>query len=346
MRVAIIGGGSIAEVHAPLILDQPNAELVGIADLDMQRAQSFSKEFDVKQAFQDPRAMIEDLQPDVVHVLVPPQLHAEISIMAMDLGSHVLVEKPVAPTVAEAERMIATANKNTVSLCVDHNGLRYGVYRKAIELAKSGNIGQVVSVEAHEVYNAARNPAFIEEGAENRHWAYQLRGGPLADMMPHPAACILQFMDDIKEVKSVSFSRGTFPGEWQDEIRVLVRSDDVVGYINVSVSERPDIESLTIRGTKGLVYADAYNDIVTVRRLSNMPRKISRGLSGFQLAGQYMIGAVANVLKVATGKMEKANGIGVVISEFYESIQNGSEPPVSLDTSLRVVKLMNQVWPE
>ena len=71
-----------------------------------------------------------------------------------------------------------------------------------------------------------------------------------------------------------------------------------------------------------------------------------RGLSGFQLAGQYLIGAVANVFKVATGNMDKANGIGIVISEFYESIQKGSEPPVSLDISLRVVKLMNQVWPK
>lgn len=346
MKIALVGAGNIAQVHAPIILGQPGVELVAVADKNIDQANALAKNFDIKNVYDDAKEMIEKNKPDIVHVLVPPQFHAEVSILAMELGCNVLVEKPMALTLAECDEMIESANKNNVSLCVNHNGLRYGVYRRAIDMAKSGALGDVVTVEAHEVYNAERNSSFIDEGAEKRHWAYKMNGGPLEDMLPHPAACVLEFIDQIEEISTSAVCRGTFPGGWQDEIRVLVRSDKVTGYMNCSVSERPDIESLTIRGTKGILYADSFNDIITVRRLPNLPRKISRGLSGFQLAYQYLAGSLLSIFRVVTGRMDKANGIGVVISEFYESVRNGTEPPISMDHSRRVVDLLITVWPE
>jgi predicted dehydrogenase len=346
MKVAIVGGGNIAHVHAPLVLNQSDVELVAVADRNIEQANAFAEEFKIKNVYEDPKDMIDKNKPDIVHVLIPPQFHAEVSILAMELGCNVLVEKPMALTLGDCDAMIEAARKNNVSLCVNHNGLRYGVYRRAIDMAKAGVIGDVVTLEAHEVYNAERNPSFIEEGAEQRHWAYRMNGGPLEDMMPHPAACVLEFIDHIEEVSTSAVCRGTFPGGWQDEIRVLVKSDKIIGYINASVSERPDIESLTIRGTKGILYADAFNDIITIRRLSNLSRKISRGISGFQLASQYLAGSLMNIFNVATGRMDKANGIGVVISEFYESVRNGKEPTIALDHSRRVVDLLNRIWPE
>ena len=106
MRVAIIGSGNIAHVQAPLILKHRDVQLVGIADEKLESAKALGNELNVPHVYQDAHAMIREQKPDVVHVLVPPHYHADLSVMAMNEGCHVLVEKPMALTVAECEKMI------------------------------------------------------------------------------------------------------------------------------------------------------------------------------------------------------------------------------------------------
>ena len=105
MRVGIIGSGQIAKIHGPSILKQPNTEIVGIADKDIARAKALAAELKVSEFYQDAKTMIDEQKPDIVHVLTPPQYHAQLSILAMNLGCHVLVEKPMALTLAEGSQI-------------------------------------------------------------------------------------------------------------------------------------------------------------------------------------------------------------------------------------------------
>lgn len=345
MRICIIGSGLIANIHGPVILKQTDTRIVGIADKDVTRAKALATELKVNQVYQDAKVMIDEQKPDVVHVLTPPQYHAELSIMAMNQGCHVLVEKPMALTMADAEKMVEVAKQNKVHLCVDHNMIFGEVVQRAIQLASTGIIGEVVSVETYQSYDARRNPAFTEEGVEHSHWFYRMNGGPLEDLMPHPASFVMEFIPEIKEVKSVGHNRGILPKGFQDEVRVLIKSDSVIGYISISLNEKPDIIVLTVKGTKGVVQVDLFNNILTLRTQSGLPRAVSRGLSGFQLTLQNFKGSLGNIYKFARGRVDKSDGIGPVISRFYESIRNGGEAPISLDKSLRVVDLMNRIWP-
>lgn len=344
LRVGVVGAGGIAQVHLPQITRQGSATLVGIADRDLSRARRLGRAHGID-SYDGLESLLKGARPDVVHVLVPPQGHAPVSLQAMEWGCHVLVEKPMATTVSDARQMIEVADRHGRLLCVNQNGLRHDVVRRALNLARDGQVGDVVSVEAHEVYNAERNPSFVEKGAEKRHWAYRLNGGPLQDMVPHPLSLLLEFIDEVVELHCVEMRRGVFPGGRADELRLLIRSNSVVGYIDVSVSEKPDIESFTVRGTEGILHADSYNGIVTLRRAPRLPRKVDRGLSGFLVAGQYLRGSLANIAKVATGRMDTSNGIGTVIEEFYVAIQSGGRPPVSGEQGLRVVEVIERIWP-
>jgi nucleoside-diphosphate-sugar epimerase/predicted dehydrogenase len=345
MRVGIIGSGQIARIHCPLILKQPDTRIVGIADKDVARAKDLAAELKINQAYQDARVMIDEQKPDVVHVLTPPQYHAELSIVAMNQGSHVLVEKPMALTMNDAKKMIEVANQNKVQLCVNHNLVFEDVVQRTIKLTSEGAVGEVVSVEAYFSYNARRNPAIVEEGAQHCHWSYRMNGGPLQDLIPHPASLVMEFIPEIKEIQCIGHNRGILTKGWQDEIRVLIKSDSVIGYIGISLNERPDTIVLTVKGTKGIVQADLSNNILVVRKQSGLPRAVTRGLSGFQLTLQNLKGSLGNVYKFAMGRVDKSGGIGPLISKFYESVRNGGETPISLDKSLRVVDLMNRVWP-
>ena len=200
-------------------------------------------------------------------------------------------------------------------------------------------------MEAHEVYDLQRESALIAEGAEQNHWAYRTNGGPLQDMLPHPACLVLEFIHEIKQIHSVGHRRGVFPNAWQDELRVVVTSENVIGYIHISASERPDACTLTIKGTEGTLHADSYNQVLSVRTISSLPRKYQRGLDGFKLAGQSFTDTATNIFKLAMGRLDLTNGIGNLVAAFYESVQKGKEPPVLPESALRTIDLIAEVWP-
>jgi len=132
MRIGIIGSGQIAKIHCPLILNQPGTRIIGIADKDLARAESLAADLGVEHYYEDALHMIEQQQPDLVHVLTPPEYHAQLSIMAMNQGCHVLVEKPMALNVHEAKEMARVAEEQGVRLCVNHSMVFDHTVRKAL----------------------------------------------------------------------------------------------------------------------------------------------------------------------------------------------------------------------
>lgn len=346
MKVGVFGSGQIAWIHGHLIVKEPHATLVGIADTDRARASKLAQALGVEHVYDDAARMIDEQRPDIIHVLTPPETHADLSMMAMSRGCHVLVEKPMATTLAAAEAMVETAKRYNVRLCANYNMVFEDLVQAAIERVSAGTVGEVVSVEAHFAYNAARNPALLEEGAQHCHWCYRLNGGILEDLLPHMAALVLAFIPSaITDVKTLGRNRGVLPSGWDDEVRVLVASDRVFGSISISLSERPDAITLTIRGTEGQLTANLFSGVLTVQTSSALPRAVARGLSGFRLSAQSATSSLRNLYNFATGRIDKSGGIAKVISRFYESVRTGAEPPLSFDECLRVVDLTNRVWP-
>ena len=346
MRVGIFGSGQIAWIHGRLIIKEPHATLVGIADTDLARAGKLARALGVEQVYADGARMIEEQRPDIIHILTPPETHADLSIMAMSRGCHVLVEKPMATTLPAAEAMVEAAKRYNVRLCADYNLLFDDLIQAATRLVSAGTVGDVVSAEAYYAYNATRNPALLEEGAQHCHWSYRLNGGPLEDLMPHMAALVLAFMPaGIEDLKAVNLNRGVLPPGWDDEVRVLLTSGRVLGSITISLSERPDLISLTVRGTRGQVTANLFSGILTVQRSSPLPRAAARGLAGFQLSAQSAAASLKNLYNFAAGRIDKSSGIGKLISRFYESVRTDGEPPLTFEQCLRVVDLTSRVWP-
>ena len=316
MKVAIVGAGSIARVHGAVIGARKDAELAAIVDSDIVRANRLRAELGSGTAFPDLEAMFQQVTPDVVHVLTPPQNHAAPAIQAMDHGCHVYVEKPMTLTSADAREMAEAARRNNVRLCVNHNMVYERTIRRALDMAAAGALGDVVSVHVDLVFNPARMPSYTEEGAETSHWIYRLNGGPLQDQMPHPLSILLEFIGAVDDLQTVSHAAGALPAGWHDELRAIIRSRKVLGTVGISFNEKPDTLTVRINGKRGRVTADPFAGILTVQKRSALPRAAVRGLIGFQMARQYGWGATANVFRVACGKMDKSMGIGELVGRF------------------------------
>jgi predicted dehydrogenase len=109
-RVAVIGAGTISQrVHIPVFQKQPNTTVVAVCDVNEARARAVAEETGVAAVYSDYEKMLQEIQPNITVVATPNVFHKPMAIAALEAGSHVLCEKPVALTYADAQVMFATA---------------------------------------------------------------------------------------------------------------------------------------------------------------------------------------------------------------------------------------------
>lgn len=344
MKVGIVGCGQIASVHVPYVRSRRGAEVVGLCDADGGRAREMAGRFGIESVCRTLDELLETRRPDVVHILTPPQTHAALSIQAMEAGCHVLVEKPMAADLEEAEAMEAAARRCGVKLCVDHNHLFDPAVVEARRLVGQGVIGDLVSVETFEGFfvGAPDNP-YVAPGAAD-HWVHRLPGGIFQNLAPHPVYLLLAFLDPPKTVHAVAQKTGRVPTAFADELRVLVSADNGLGCFMVSLSIQPFMKYVHVYGTEGTIRVNLTTNSFTLAKNRDLPRALARGMLGVDEARQIVRGTVANAVKVAGGRLRPYPGLGALISEFYRSIEEDRPAPVDAEAGREVVRVLDLVW--
>lgn len=189
VRVGIIGCGAIAErLHVPDYAVCAEAELVAFCDIKRDKAQALADRFAPgAKVYTDYRDLLRDGDCEAVSVCLPNNLHAPVSIHAAQTGHHVLVEKPMATSDAEAQKMIDAAKKAGVQLLVDQCQRRYAPYRKAKEVLDSGVLGKILYISAMFGHSGP------EVWSPTGKWFFdkkQARFGAMADLGVHKADMI------------------------------------------------------------------------------------------------------------------------------------------------------------
>ncbi len=145
IRIGVIGLGTMAQlVHIPLLRSIEGVELVGVSDLDSVKGERYSHKQRLKW-FENPEDMMEQ-KLDSVFILTPNNSHLPLAIGALEYGLDVIVEKPLARSVAEAEKMIACAEKNNKKLMVLMNQRFRQDARIVKNFVKTGTIGDIYRV--------------------------------------------------------------------------------------------------------------------------------------------------------------------------------------------------------
>ncbi|HEY3082012.1 MAG TPA: Gfo/Idh/MocA family oxidoreductase [Chloroflexota bacterium] len=144
MRVGLLGAGTIARAHAQAYAGA-GASVVALAEVDEARGRRLADELGADW-FADWRQLLERDDVDAVSVCLPHSLHAPATLDAAAAGKHVLCEKPIATTLADADRMIAACRRAGVTLMVGHTHRFRPEHIVAKELLEDGQIGRVVQV--------------------------------------------------------------------------------------------------------------------------------------------------------------------------------------------------------
>ena len=159
LRVAIAGAGMIVAHHLPAWRAQAGVTVVGIADPDRTRADARADAFGIPHRFTDPAEMLDALRPDVLDVASPRQTHVALVLAAAERGIAVLCQKPLAPSLAEAEALVA-ALAGRVRLMVHENWRFRPHYQQLRRWQQEGLLGEVTGLTM-----AYRSAAFLPDAA-------------------------------------------------------------------------------------------------------------------------------------------------------------------------------------
>jgi len=141
LGIGIIGCGNIARAHVQALQQIPQVRLVAAMDVVEERAQRLAEQFGARYATTDWERVFGDPEVDAVLVALPHALRVEPIVAAARAGKHILVEKPMAPSLAEADAMLAAARQHGVTLMVGQVLRFRAAYRKAKECLQQGRIG-------------------------------------------------------------------------------------------------------------------------------------------------------------------------------------------------------------
>ncbi len=195
LRIGIIGCGGIANgKHMPSIKAVDRADMVAFCDLVRERAEKAAKEYGTPDAkvYTDYKEMLKDPTIDVVHVLTPNRSHAELTIDALHAGKHVMCEKPMAKTAADARRMVEAAKETGKKLTIGYQHRHKPESRFLKSVIERGDLGDIYYAKALAIRRRGTPNwgVFLNE--------YEQGGGPLIDIGTHSLDLTLYLMNNYK----------------------------------------------------------------------------------------------------------------------------------------------------
>ncbi len=148
VRIAILGTGGMANVHAERFAAIPGCTIVAAADVDLQRAKDFAAKHNIPAACAGVKELLKKADFDAVTIVAPDAFHAPLSIACLKAGKHVLCEKPLAVTYPDARKMVAAAKKAGVINMVNLSYRDWPAIQAVEKLVRTGEIGEVRHIEA------------------------------------------------------------------------------------------------------------------------------------------------------------------------------------------------------
>ena len=225
LRIAVVGAGAIGRSHIERISKSGDCELMAIVD-PAPGASDLAAKLGVPLVASLPDLLKQ--RPDGVILASPNRLHVEQGLACVAAGVPALIEKPLADTVENGERLCEAAERAKVTLLTGHHRQHNPIMAKAVEIVKSGRLGRLVAVVGTEMF--CKPDQYFEDGP----WRRQLGGGPLLINMVHEIGNLRALCGEIVAVQAfVSSATRNFPVE--DTVSVSLRfANGVLGSFMLS----------------------------------------------------------------------------------------------------------------
>jgi predicted dehydrogenase len=251
MRVAIIGAGLQCRRRAPVVVESKDDELVVIASLHREHAQSVASKMGCE-ASDDWRRAVTRPDVDVVLICTPPYVHAEIGIAAMRAGKHVLCEKPMTRTTADAEQLVATARETGLVLKCGFNHRHHPAIWEAKRLLDKGSIGRPILARC--VYGICGRPGYEDEWRADPARA---AGGQFIEQGTHAIDLFRWFLGEVAEVACMTGTQYFKDQPLEDNGMAVFRmASGAMASLHTSLTQWKNTFSFEVLGEDGYLTAE------------------------------------------------------------------------------------------
>jgi predicted dehydrogenase len=339
----LVGAGKVSHLHAAALRALPESEFVAVCGRPTPGLAAFAAKYGVR-AFTDVGEMIRSAGVQAVVVCTPHPAHAAPTIAAARAGVHVLVEKPMASTLADCDAMMAAAEAGGATIGVVSQRRFYPACQRIRRALDAGSLGPPVLGLA--ALLGWRGEDYYRSDPWRGSWAGE-GGGVLVNQAPHQLDLLLWYMGEVEEVFGYWANVNHPAIEVEDTAVAVVRfKGGALGNIMVSNSQNPGISgrvsvhgrngasvgvqtdggSMFIAGTTTIADA-AFNDIWTVPGEEAMPAQWR---------------AEDNALFASVNPMEHFHRLQ--IEDFLRAAINGRPPAVTASDGRRVVELFTAIY--
>ncbi len=314
LKAAVIGVGSMGRHHARVYTELAQTTLVGVADVTPETGERIGTKYGVP-AYPEYRALLEQERPDLVTVAVPTGLHKPVVETALEAGAHVLVEKPIAATVAEAEALIARAEALGRKLMVGHI-VRFSPTIQALKQhLDAGELGRIFQIVCRRV---GPFPARIRDV------------GVVVDLAPHDLD-VMRFVSGEEAVRVYAETEQQIHTEHEDLVTAQVRfTGDFTGVLEINWLTPVKIREVTVLGELGMFRADDLTQDLYFHENAE-----AEGVDWSHLS----------LLKgVSEGKMirypiQRQEPLKAELAAFADAVLNDTEVPVTGEDGLAALRL-------
>lgn len=261
LRIAVAGAGLIGRSHIDLLLGSPSAQLCAVVDPAPASAALAAQHGVPHFAALD--AMLAELRPDGVILATPNALHVPQALACLQAGVSVLVEKPMAPTVAEGEQLVRAAEAAKARVLIGHHRAHSPIMAKAAQVVQSGQLGRLVAVMGSATF--CKPDHYFADGP----WRMQPGGGPILINMIHEVHNLRMLCGEIAAVQAFAsnavrgfavedtvsinlrFANGALGSFMLSDTAACARSWEQTSQENKAYATYADEDCYVITGTQG-----------------------------------------------------------------------------------------------
>lgn len=255
-RIALIGTGFIANIHAESYRRfVHDAEVAAVYGRNKANAEAFAKKHQIARVYNDIDALLQNEKIDVVDICVPNYLHHDICMKAARAQKHIIVEKPLAMTLEEADEMIEACASRGLKLMYAEELCFAPKYERVRALVEAGAVGEVYMLKQAEKHSGPHSRWFYRKETAG--------GGVMMDMGCHALAWF-RWMNRNNPVKSVYADMRTVLHrsitDCEDNALTIVEFENkVIGLAEDSWAKHGGMDDrIEVYGTKGVSYADLF----------------------------------------------------------------------------------------
>ncbi len=314
IKTAVIGVGSMGQHHARIYAQLEGSELVGVSDLDIKVAKNIANRYDVP-AYDNYQELLEKEKPQAVTVAVPTIKHEQVVSDVMEAGAHVLVEKPIAATVEEGQRLIEIAKSKNRQLMVGHI-VRFNPATQLLkQKLQDGDLGRIYQIVSRRV---GPFPARIRDV------------GVIVDLAPHDLD-LMRFLTDMDPVRVFAETEKKIHTDHEDLLIGMLRfPDGIVGILEINWLTPTKVRETLVLGERGMFRVDDLTQDLYYFENAQANEELWRDLRVIKGVSE------GQMVRYAVQRKEP---LKVELEAFLDALDTGKDVPVSGEDGLAALKL-------